>query len=114
MKTLARALQLKELSQRSIELLVLSACQTAEGNDRAPLGLSGVPLQSGARIALGSLWPVGDNAPQLLMTRFYEALQQSGMTKAQALQAAQHALIAGGRYTQPNAWAGFILVGNWL
>ena len=114
MKTLATILKPKEFAQRPIELLVLSACQTAEGDDRTPLGLSGVALQSGARSALGSLWPVGDAATQLLMQQFYEQLKQPGMTKGRALQAAQKALLASDQYRQPNDWAAFILVGNWL
>ncbi|MBV5309478.1 CHAT domain-containing protein [Chromatium okenii] len=114
MKTLAKILKPKEFAQRPIELLVLSACQTAEGDDRTPLGLSGVALQSGARSALGSLWPVGDAATQLLMQQFYEQLKQPGMTKGRALQAAQKALLASDQYRQPNDWAAFILVGNWL
>lgn len=114
MKTLAAALKPKELAQRPIELLVLSACQTAEGDDRTPLGLSGVALQSGARSALGSLWPVSDAATQLLMSEFYDRLKQPGMTKARALQEAQQTLLASERYRQPRDWAAFILVGNWL
>jgi CHAT domain-containing protein/predicted negative regulator of RcsB-dependent stress response len=114
MKTLADVLKPKELSQRPIELLVLSACQTAEGDDRTPLGLSGVALQSGARSALGSLWPVSDAATQLLMRHFYEYLKTPGITKGRALQAAQKALIADEKYRRPSDWAAFILVGNWL
>ncbi len=114
MKTLANALKPKELSKRPIELLVLSACQTAEGDDRTPLGLSGVALQSGARSALGSLWPVGDSATQLLMRQFYDHLKEPGMTKGRALQEAQKALIANDQYRHPSDWAAFILVGNWL
>lgn len=114
MKTLANILKPKELSHRPIELLVLSACQTAEGDDRTPLGLSGIALQSGARSALGSLWPVSDTATQLLMRHFYEQLKVPGMTKGRALQAAQKALIASGQYNRPSDWAAFILVGNWL
>ncbi|MBK1694079.1 hypothetical protein CKO09_04920 [Chromatium weissei] len=114
MKTLAKVLKPKELAQRPIELLVLSACQTAEGDDRTPLGLSGVALQSGARSALGSLWPVSDTATQLLMQHFYDQLKQPGMTKGRALQAAQRALMANDRTHHPSDWAAFILVGNWL
>jgi CHAT domain-containing protein len=114
MKTLAAILKPKELDERPIEILVLSACQTATGDDRTPLGLSGVALQSGARSALGSLWPVGDSAAQLLMQYFYDNLKTPGMTKARALQEAQKALIRNERFRRPSDWAAFILVGNWL
>ncbi len=113
MKTLAAALKPKELAQQPIEILVLSACQTAEGDDRTPLGLSGIAIQSGARSALGSLWPVGDQATQILMQHFYDRLKEPGMSKARALQAAQQALIAR-EGPHPGDWAAFILVGNWL
>ena len=114
MKTLASALKPKELAQRPIEVLVLSACQTAEGDDRTPLGLSGIAIQSGARSALGSLWPVGDQSTQALMRDFYDQLRQPGMSKARALQTAQKAMIARGGAARPGDWAAFILVGNWL
>ncbi len=114
MKTLAASLKPKELAQRPVEILVLSACQTAEGDDRTPLGLSGVALQSGARSALGSLWPVSDAATQLLMQHFYENLKDPAITKGQALQRAQRILIESREFNRPNFWAPFILVGNWL
>ncbi len=108
------ALKPKELAEAPIELLVLSACQTAEGDDRTPLGLSGIAIQSGARSALGSLWPVGDQSTQRLMAVFYEQLKQSGMTRARALQIAQRSLLTDPETASPSDWAAFILVGNWL
>lgn len=114
MGTLAAGLRPKQLSQSPIELLVLSACQTAEGDDRTPLGLAGIALQSGARGALGSLWPVDDAATQALMRRFYENLSAPGATKGRALQEAQLALLREGSWRDPYYWAPFILVGNWL
>ncbi|MBK5968613.1 MULTISPECIES: CHAT domain-containing protein [Thiorhodovibrio] len=114
MGRLAAALKPRELDSNPIELLVLSACQTAEGDDRTPLGLSGVALQSGARSALGSLWPVGDSATQQLMARFYEALADGKLSKASALRQAQQAMIKSAKHSSPSDWAAFILVGNWM
>jgi CHAT domain-containing protein len=114
MNTLAQALKPKELSKNPVEILILSACQTAEGDDRTPLGLSGMALRSGARSALGSLWPVSDNATQQLMTEFYRYLRQPGLSRAQALRHAQQTLIHHDDYHRPSDWAAFILVGNWL
>ncbi|ESQ10899.1 MAG: CHAT domain-containing protein [Thiohalocapsa sp. PB-PSB1] len=94
--------------------MVLSACQTAEGDDRTPLGLTGVALQSGARGAIGALWPVDDAATQLIMRRLYENLRDPGATKGRALQQAQLALLREPAWTEPYYWAPFILVGNWL
>lgn len=103
----------KEFSDNPVELLILSACETAAGNDLAPLGLSGVALTSGARSVLGSLWVVSDTATQLLMDGFYEGLDQEQATKASALQSAQSGVLASGELEHPFFWAAFILVGNW-
>jgi CHAT domain-containing protein len=114
MNRLANLLQPKQLAEHPLELLVLSACQTAEGSDRTPLGLSGVALKSGARSALGSLWPVYDDAAQKLLPAFYEQFGKPGVSKAQALQKAQLELLGSEEFTHPSFWAAFILVGNWL
>ena len=65
-------LRREEVQQNPIDLLSLSACQTAEGDDRAPLGIAGAALRAHAGSALGSLWPVDDEATKTLMVRFYE------------------------------------------
>jgi CHAT domain-containing protein len=75
-----------------IELLVLSACQTATGDQRAALGLAGVAVRSGARSTLATLWQV----------------------KAEALRLAQLKLLQTSQYQDPYYWAAFVLVGNWL
>jgi CHAT domain-containing protein len=62
----------------TIELLTLSACQTAEGDDRAPLGMSGTALKARARSALGTLWPVADDAANRVMSGFYRRWAGSG------------------------------------
>jgi CHAT domain-containing protein len=97
-----------------LELLVLSACETATGDDRAALGLAGVALKAGARSALASLWYVSDQAAGELVVDFYRALQQPGQSKAQALRTAQRALVASQRFAHPAYWASFLLIGNWL
>jgi len=99
---------------RPLELLTLSACRTAAGDDRAPLGLAGVAIKSGARSALASLWYVFDDATADLIVAFYRNLDTGSVTKAQALQAAQRTLLADRRYRHPSNWAPFILIGNWL
>jgi len=104
----------KELADDPVELLTLSACQTAEGDDRSPLGLSGVALKAGVRSALGSLWSVADEATKVLITEFYSQLQDAELSKAQALQRAQTALLQDDRFRHPYFWSPFILIGNWL
>ncbi len=115
------ALNLQELSQllqdqgdrqpQPIELLVLSACETAVGDRRAALGLAGVAIQSGASSTLASLFSVDDRATADLMANFYQALAQPGVDKAAALQQAQLALLR--THPTPYFWAPYLLIGNW-
>ena len=98
----------------AIELLVLSACETAAGDDRAVLGLAGLAVKSGARSTLATLWRVRDNSTAIFMSEFYKQLQTPGISKAEAVRKAQLALLAHPDYEEPFFWAPFILVGNWL
>lgn len=97
-----------------LELLILSACETASGDDRAALGLAGVALKAGARSALATLWYINDVASGELVSDFYKALQPGHLSRAQALRAAQKALAADPRFAHPAYWAPFLLIGNWL
>jgi len=100
--------------EQPVELLTLSACQTAVGDDQAALGLGGVAVKAGARSALASLWYINDQASSLLITEFYKSLKEPGVSKAQALQQAQLVLLKDPRYHHPSYWAPFLLIGNWL
>ena len=97
-----------------IELLVLSACQTATGDKRAALGLAGLAVRSGARSTLATLWSVLDASTAELMAEFYRELIQSKVSKAEALRQAQLTLLKNPKYEHPYYWASFVLVGNWL
>lgn len=98
-----------------VELLVLSACHTAAGDDRAALGLAGIAIKSGARSAIASLWSVSDEATASLMAQFYATLKQKNtVSKAAALQEAQVQLLKDERYNHPAYWAPYLIVGNWL
>ncbi|MBW4492460.1 MAG: CHAT domain-containing protein [Oscillatoria princeps RMCB-10] len=99
---------------KAIELLVLSACQTAAGDKRAALGLAGVAVRAGARSTLASLWSVDDQSTALLMSQFYRELASNQLTKAEALRQAQLALLKNPKYQRPLFWAPYVLVGNWL
>lgn len=98
------------LERPPVELLVLSACQTALGDDRAELGFAGLALQSGAKSALASLWQVNDAGTLALMQRFYQHLRRD-YSKVSALQNAQLDLLRNPRFQAPYFWAGFTLVG---
>ncbi|NEQ30166.1 MAG: CHAT domain-containing protein [Leptolyngbya sp. SIO4C5] len=127
----------------NIELVVLSACETALGSTELGSGVEilglGYQMQNaGAKAAIASLWKVSDGGTQVLMNAFYAALA-AGQTKAEALQTAQQALISGNfstfsgdraeviltsrsalppavshRLSHPYYWAPFILIGNGL
>jgi CHAT domain-containing protein/tetratricopeptide (TPR) repeat protein len=113
----------------AIDLLVFSACQTAEGNNRAILGMAGAAIRAGARSTIATLWNVNDASTAHLMTKFYEVLSQMegngekeqmanpGRNKAEALRQAQLALLRGDydeEFRNPHFWSPFVLVGNWL
>ena len=100
--------------KRPIELLVLSACQTAVGDNRAALGLAGVAVRAGARSTLASLWFVSDEATSLLMSQFYQELTNPQVTKAEALRHAQMVILQNQTFNHPYFWSAFVLVGNWL
>jgi len=99
--------------QNPVELLTLTACQTAVGDDRTTLGMAGITVQAGVRSALASLWFIDDAVTKELVNKFYTNLQL-GKTKAEALQQAQKALINQEPKIHPAKWAPFILIGNWL
>ncbi|WP_055077486.1 CHAT domain-containing protein [Pseudanabaena sp. 'Roaring Creek'] len=120
----------------AIEMLTLSACETAVGNN---LGISGLAVESGARSILASLWSVSDVGTAPLMISFYKAFPNA-ISKATALRQAQLDLLKGkvriendrivgveglapitlpkGTWRvdlrHPFFWSSFILVGNWL
>ncbi|HBL12527.1 MAG TPA: hypothetical protein DD379_14205, partial [Cyanobacteria bacterium UBA11162] len=119
-----------------VELLVLSACRTALGDQEAELGFAGLAVQAGVKSTLASLWYVSDQGTLALMTNFYEQLSTARI-KGEALQQAQIAVLKGqvklenGLLTTPNGtislppelaqsrnlthpyyWAAFTLIGN--
>ncbi|MGB0561549.1 MAG: CHAT domain-containing protein [Spirulinaceae cyanobacterium] len=118
-----------------VELLVLSACETALGDPHAELGFAGLAVQTGVKSALASLWQVPDVGTLGLMATFYEQLNDPDITiKAEALRQAQLALLRGevalengmigdiplppqlvnvqGDLTHPFFWSGFTIVGS--
>ncbi|BAZ26472.1 hypothetical protein NIES4073_73800 [Kalymmatonema gypsitolerans NIES-4073] len=98
-----------------IEMLVLSACETAAGDKRATLGISGVGVRAGARSAIASLWTLDDEISVDFTKIFYQQLIDPKVTtKAQALQKAQIELKKLSGREHPRYWAPYILLGNWL
>ncbi|NER27143.1 MAG: CHAT domain-containing protein [Symploca sp. SIO1C4] len=106
-------------SSETGDLLALTACETAVGDDRATLGLAGIAAQAGVRSVIASLWSIPSNYTTELITKFYQNWQSGKMSKARALQEAQKEFIQGNcqdnrSRCHPVTWAPFILIGNWL
>ncbi|MGB0560319.1 MAG: CHAT domain-containing protein [Spirulinaceae cyanobacterium] len=114
-----------------MELLVLSACETALGDRYAELGFAGLAVQTGVKSALASLWRVSDLGTLALMTDFYDQLRDPEITiKAEALRQAQLGLLRGAvdrstladrpvfapdadpDFSHPYYWSAFTLVGS--
>jgi len=110
---LSRDVKVTSLREQPLELLTLSACETALGDDRAALGLAGIAVKAGAETAVASLWLINDAAAGQLMPAFYRNLGIAGITKAKAMQQAQVAMLRGGRFAHPSNWAAFLVIGNW-
>lgn len=135
---------IKKLYLPNVDLVVLSACETAVGNQIGKgeeiLGFGYQIQRTGARAAIASLWSVSDGGTQALMNGFYAFLSQGKTTKAEALRQAQVAMITSdysgitqdqdrgivrstreklpakvaSRLNHPYYWAPFILIGNGL
>ena len=113
MNRLTDLINVGRFRNQPVELLTLSACQTALGDERAALGLAGVAVKAGVRSVIATLWFVDDEATSETIRDFYRRLKASGVSKAQALQQAQKALLAQTRFRHPAYWAPFLLIGSW-
>lgn len=106
----------KEISRvdlRGLELVVLSACETALGDvsSEGVFGLQRGLKKAGAQTILMSLWKVDDNATQILMTQFYQYLTQGESNRAALKKARQYLREYNhGQYDQPVYWAAFVLL----
>ncbi|MBF0100912.1 MAG: CHAT domain-containing protein [Desulfobacterales bacterium] len=105
---------LSRYREKKVELLTLSACQTALGNERAALGLAGAAVKAGVKSVVATLWYVDDEATSLAIREFYRQLRTPGITKTKAMQNAQKMLLSKPRYRHPLYWAPFLVIGSWL
>jgi CHAT domain-containing protein len=98
-----------KLNLNGVEMLTLSACQTAVGDDNASRhgveveGLGAIAQQSGAKAVLATLWPVADGSTALLMSTLYKAHKVDRLDKADALRQAQLTLLKGSAKVDPDA-----------
>ncbi|MCP4038743.1 MAG: CHAT domain-containing protein, partial [bacterium] len=100
--------------QAPLDILVLSACETAVGSERATLGLAGMAIRAGARSVVGTYWLVNDEATARLLTAFYRQIARRGASRALALQRAQLELVGSASHRHPGYWAAFTMIGSWL
>jgi CHAT domain-containing protein len=102
MDGLERLLAPSRFREEPVELITLSACETAAGDDRAALGLAGVAVKAGARSALATLWQVSDEATAVAAAEFYRQLGAADRpSKAEALRACSSAPVRPGRHVFP-------------
>lgn len=116
------ALEVSGLDLRGTQMVVLSACQTGEGevvNGEGVYGLRRAFTLAGARSQLMSLWTVSDAGTKDLMVAYYQRLKQ-GQARGEALRQVQMAMLEGSltsdqrqRYDHPYYWAAFVRVGDW-
>jgi CHAT domain-containing protein len=110
-----------------VDLLTLSACETAMGGGQDDTGaevegLAATVLKAKAQSVLATLWAVPDTSTAEVMKQFYRhRASNAQLSRAQALRAAQLKLLAADndrsldpKWAHPYYWAPFILAGNWL
>ncbi len=98
------------------ELVVLSACESALGQEVAGEGLVGLTqgfFSAGASRVMVSLWEIGDDSTRALMSTFYEELLRGQQSPAAALRQAQLALRRTRQHSSPFAWAAWVIQGEW-
>jgi CHAT domain-containing protein len=99
-----------------VDLVVLSACQTALGKDIRGEGLIGLTrgfMYAGATSVVASVWKVEDEVTAELMKRFYTEMLRNGKTPAEALRLAQNSIRQEPQWSAPHYWAGFTLQGEY-
>lgn len=114
MGELATLVGVTRFRAQPLELLTLSACETAAGDERAALGLAGVAVRSGARSAVATLWSVNDEASSELLAEFYRQLGDPSVSRGQALQRAQLKVMGVHRWRHPGYWSPYLLISSWL
>ncbi|MEL7333416.1 MAG: CHAT domain-containing protein, partial [Cyanobacteria bacterium J06560_2] len=82
------------LSEQEIELIILSACNTALGDLNSEYGFAGFAVNAGSEAALASLWPVSDEGTLGFMSQFYRQMA-AGNLRSQSLRQAQISLLQG-------------------
>jgi CHAT domain-containing protein len=106
-------LEIQTFNKQAVELLSLSACETAAGNEQIAFGMAGIAVKTGVKSVIATLWSVDDMLSQKLLTEFYRQLSKKNISKAKALQFAQKKMLDSFHFDNPSRWASFLLIGNW-
>ncbi|MGI9289734.1 MAG: CHAT domain-containing protein [Gammaproteobacteria bacterium] len=114
MNELDQAIRKRADAGNPLDLIVLSSCETAVGDNLAALGLAGITVKAGAKSSIASLWPVNDTSTSEFMQELYSQLSKPEVGKANAVRSAQLKLLESDEYQEPYYWAAFMLVGDWL
>ncbi|ETR66888.1 MAG: hypothetical protein OMM_12212 [Candidatus Magnetoglobus multicellularis str. Araruama] len=114
MNTLEHLIKANRFHNPNIELLTLSACTTAMGDERAALGMAGAAIKAGVKSVIATLWQIDDEISSEIVKHFYNDYIKSDVSKAIALQNAQKKCIQNTKYSHPAYWAPFMLIGNWM
>ena len=110
-----RLQDLYDLTLRA-DLVTLSACETALGQEVRGEGLMGLTrgfFHAGAARVLASLWSIDDRTTAVFMSRLYEEILRHGRSPAEALAATQRELATGNELSEPYQWGGLVLQGEW-
>ena len=123
---------------QKVSMMVLSACETGLGgfgDGREILGFGYLVEKAGIKSAVASLWQIDDGGTQIFMSLLYDRMLQPGVSRLEALTAAQRTMIEIGELPvdgssrgvgtdvpaaqsaqlgHPHYWAPFILIGNGL
>ena len=109
------ALEVAGLNLRGTQLVVLSACDTGQGDVRVGEGVYGLRRAltlAGSQSQVLSLWKVDDEGTKELMVKYYSKLKE-GKGRHEALREVQLELLNNPEYQHPYYWASFIPSGNW-
>lgn len=104
----------RQVSDAPIQLLIMSACRTATGDDQEVLGIAGTTVRAGARSAIASLWSLDDESSVLFTRELYQHLGKPGVSRAEAIRRAQATMMQDPVFNHPRYWAAYVLVGSWL
>jgi len=98
---------------QQLDLLTLSACETAKGDEQVAMGLAGIALKTGVKSVLATLWSVHDEVAHKVIKNFFEQWILSGISKAKAMQEIKKKLISSDELNHPYFWCPYLLIGNW-